>query len=98
MAYKLGERTFPSREGEFYANWCPEHPPVAQFESDEVEPDFMKVRVGRPRPAGGNSSEEMADEGWVGLYLKRDLSVPPGAEVIPTPAWMQEPPAPGSNS
>jgi hypothetical protein len=94
MAYMSGQRgPLPHLKGEFYANWHPELPVVAQFEHEEVTPDWTKVRRGRPRPAGGRDSAQMAAEGWVGLYLIRDLPLSPHAVAVEAPQWMSEPPA-----
>lgn len=90
MAHKLNNKVTPTEVGEFYANWKPNAPVVAQFEHDEVAPDFTKVREGRPMPAGGKTSAEMAAEGWVGLYLKVAQTPPPGATKV---EWFTEPAA-----
>jgi hypothetical protein len=93
MAYKIGaNQPQPHLAGEFFANWDPHNPPVGQRNSDGDEPNWSMVRRGRPQPAGGRSSAQMSDLGWIGLYLIHDRQLPDGAEVIPTPQWMREPP------
>ncbi len=95
MAFTLPEGGIrPSKVGEFVGNWNPDtkrFPPVTQFEHEQVHPDFSEVRRGRPRPAGGRTSAEMADDGWIGLYLIRERRVPFGATEVPAPEWMTEP-------
>jgi hypothetical protein len=94
MAYKLGANgPLPSREGEFYANWNPALPPVTQRENEETTPDWTKVRSGRPRPTAAFTSSELAEQGWIGLYLRHDLRVPEGAVEVDAPEWMSEPTA-----
>jgi hypothetical protein len=96
MAYKLGTSGVrPSRAGEFYANWNPDLPPVTQRDSEETAPDWNKVRAGRPRPAGSKTSAQMAADGWIGLYLRHDLTIPAEAIEVSAPEWMSEPPAEG---
>ena len=93
MAYTRndGRSPQPHLAGEFYANWNPNLPVVAQFEYEETIPDWTKVRRGRPQPAGGRSSEEMSALGWVGLYLIADQRLPLDAVACEAPDWMSEP-------
>ncbi|MBY0548608.1 MAG: hypothetical protein K2W95_15160 [Candidatus Obscuribacterales bacterium] len=90
MAHKLGDTIIPTEVGDFYANWMPGAPVVTTRDSEETAPDWNKVRRGRPLPAGGKSSAQMAQEGWVGLYLTTPKDPPAGAVKV---AWFQEPSA-----
>lgn len=93
MAFRLPGQTSvqPHKAGELFANWLPTGTVVAQFEHEQVTPDWTKVRAGRPAPAGGRTVSQMEDLGWVGLYLREDQRLPAGAEVVDTPAFMNEP-------
>lgn len=96
MAYKLADRVCPNLPGEFVGNYKPAAPlgPFnSQKEAEASLPDWSLMRQGAPRPTARFSSAELFADGWVGVYLKTELAPPAGAEVIPTPDWMNEPSA-----
>ena len=97
MAYMRGERgPFPHRVGELVGNYNPSLPPGpfnSQKEFEQSLPDWSTMRAGRPCPTPTLSSGELANQGWVGVYLTESLPLPPQAVAVLTPEWMNEPPA-----
>ncbi len=97
MAYMLsGRGPLPHLTGECVGNYNPSLPPGpfnSQKECEQSQPDWRRMRAGRPCPTPTLSSEQLAEQGWVGVYLTQPVPLPPGAVVVPSPEWMVEPPA-----
>ena len=90
MAHKYQGTVIPTEVGDFFANWMPNTPVITTRDSEPTAPDWSKVRTGRPMPAGGKSSAQMAEAGWVGLSLIVPVAPPAGAVKCD---WFQEPAA-----
>lgn len=90
MAHKFEGTVIPTEVGDFFANWMPGTLVITTRDSEETEPNWNNVRRGRPMPAGGKSSAQMAQDGWVGLYLITPKTPPAGAVKVD---WFQEPAA-----
>lgn len=102
MAWKdkrNGKGPFPMHAGEYCGNFHPsteprphlhETPPEEAAKSQAAL--LSKMRFGKPRPCPAGTSDEMAAQGYVGLYLKEDR--PPHfewEEPILTPPELMEP-------
>jgi len=97
MAYTVGNRgPLPNLVGELVGNYNPQLPPGpfnSQKEYEQSLPDWSRMRAGRPCPTPSATSEELALQGWIGVYLTSPVTLPAGAVAVPTPDWMLEPPA-----
>lgn len=83
MAYKLRDKgPYPNKAGEFCGN-C---------QREKVNRD--DCYIGRPQPCGRGTVEKMEAQGYVGLYLKKDIiSLSKGVTEVPTPENLKEPPS-----
>lgn len=80
MAYMLRDKgPFPNKAGEFCGN-CQR----AKANRDDCY-------IGRPRPHGMGTVERAEAQGYVGLYLKKDIILGKEATEVPTPENLQEP-------
>lgn len=101
MAYmtKDGNGPYPNKAGEYCGNHFPNSPPHLTLHQSPEEAEqhlrewLKKMRFGRPRPCQAGTSKEMAEEGWVGLYLIKGYSEPlrDGDIEVPTPPELMEP-------
>lgn len=73
-----GKGPYPDKAGEYCGNHFPgSEPALGVGQSPQVakrhqEEWLARMRFGKPANCGAGTSEEMAQKGWVGLYLKED--------------------------
>lgn len=79
MAHMIdGKGPYPDKAGEFCGNHLPGSPPCLAFNETPREAErhqrewLSRMRFGKPSRCKAGSSEEMAADGCVGLYLKED--------------------------
>lgn len=91
MAYRTKAGTLcPNLAGEFCGNHMPESWPVAMFGETPQEAEAHQRRYlaqmlsGKPSTCPAGTSEEMAAKGYVGLYLKNDVPIPPDGILVET--------------
>ncbi len=76
-----GKGPYPDKAGEFCGNFLPRtrRTPMtggSQAEADRHQREWLdRMRFGQPSNCPQGTSQEMADKGWVGLYLKEDRSL-----------------------
>lgn len=90
MAYmtKDGKGPYPCHKGDYCGNYHPDYP---HYPLHMAKFHHAQVRHGRPRPCKAGTTAVMKAMGMVGLYLREDVDVPPGATLLPTPNNMREP-------
>ena len=102
MAYMTRDNKgpYPSKAGEYCGNHHPDSHPSRQLgHSPEQAAHHQRewlatMRFGRPRGCEAGTSEEMAAQGWVGLYLKADRKLFDWETEVPTPDCLKEHAAP----
>jgi len=77
MAHTIdGKGPYPDKAGEFCGNHLPGSPAIRRFHespADRHQREYLaRMRFGKPSSCAAGTSEEMAAQGWVGLYLKED--------------------------
>ena len=91
------EGPYPNKKGEFCGNYHPNSEPYANIiETTEQAHTrqaawLSKMRFGRPRPCEAGTTEELEQQGYVGLYLKKDESLGADGIEVPTPEELREP-------
>lgn len=80
-----GRGPFPDKAGEFCGNYTPGSPACCHLNEPPAEAERRQeerlalMRFGRPSKCAAGSSEEMAAQGYVGLYLKEDAKLSAGS-------------------
>jgi len=85
---------YPNKRGEFCGNHFPNSGPTicADAQAHMHYADWLsKMRFGRPRPCEAGTTEELEQQGMVGLYLKCDAPSYKGEIDVPTPEDLKEP-------
>lgn len=79
MAHTIdGKGPYPDKAGEFCGNHRPGSPATCYWDQSPLQAKESQrhwlalMRFGRPSNCKTGTSEEMAAQGWVGLYLKED--------------------------
>jgi hypothetical protein len=100
MAYmtKEGKGPYPCYEGEFCGNYNPNHELYRRqgttlWQAEYEQKMYLaRMRFGRPRACGVDTIAELAAQGYVGLYLKKDDEYRlPGEVLVDTPEELREP-------
>lgn len=87
---------YPNKKDEFCGNHRPNE------DADWRDPDWRnfeiegrkqptRVRFGRPHPCAAGTTEELEEQGFVGLYLQNDHPLMDGETEVETPEKLKEP-------
>lgn len=94
---KLGGGPYPNLKDEYCGNHDPTELPIAacgqtpEQALDAQRRYLEKMRLGRPHPARGKTTEELEAAGVYGLYLKESRDLFDFEEAVPTPDSLREP-------
>lgn len=88
MAYMLRDKgPYPNKAGEFCGNCLHEQLRLGKVDRDDCY-------IGRPQPCGRSTVEKLEAQGFVGLYLKKDIIwLSKGVTEVLTPENLKEPPS-----
>ena len=100
MAYmtKESKGPYPNKAGEYCGNHIPGSYCMRSFDQTQQQANIeqqkwlARMRFGKPRSCKAGRSKYMAEQGYVGLYLKEDRPLYSGdTQLLLTPKELMEP-------